>query len=56
VTNMPPEVQVELSEEEFELDSSSDGVAPARVETTDNSDVDNQDPEAQEAGDVTNGG
>lgn len=49
VSNTPPEVEVELSEEEFELDETAEDVDIADVETQDNQDVDTQDPDAAEA-------
>jgi hypothetical protein len=49
VTNTPPEVEVELSEEEFELDETAEDVDIAEVETQDNTDVDTQDPDVAEA-------
>lgn len=48
MSSTPPEVEVELSEEEFELDPSVEDVEIAEVETHDNADVDTQDPEAQD--------
>lgn len=46
MSNTPPEVEVELSEQEFELDESAEDVDIADVETQDNTDVDTQDPDA----------
>lgn len=47
MTNTPPEVEVELSEEEFELDATAEDVEVADVETQDNQDVDIQDPDVE---------
>lgn len=52
MSNTPPEVQVELSEEEFELDETAEDVTPDTVTTTDNADVESQDPEASEVPDA----
>jgi hypothetical protein len=44
VTETPPQVEIELSEEEFELDPSAEDVDIAEVSGRDNKDVDSQDP------------
>jgi hypothetical protein len=46
VSSTPPEVEVELSEEEFELDPTAADVDIAEVATQDNEDVETQDPDA----------
>lgn len=46
MSNTPPEVEVELTEQEFELDESAEDVDVADVETQDNTDVETQDPDA----------
>lgn len=51
MADKPVEVNGELSEEEFEVDPSAEDVESAAVETTENADVDTQDPEAREATD-----
>ncbi len=51
MADKPVEVDGELSEEEFEVDPSAEDVEIAAVETTENADVDTQDPEAREATD-----
>lgn len=49
MTSTPPEVEVELSAEEFELDATAEDVEVDEVTTQDNQDVDSQDPDAAEA-------
>lgn len=44
----PPQVEVEVSEDEFDLDESAEGVDIAMVGTQDNADVDSQDPDSRE--------
>ena len=48
MTDTPPQVEIELSEEEFELDPSAEDVEISDVTTHDNADVESQDPEASE--------
>lgn len=51
MSNTPPEVAVQLSEEEFELDPTAEDVKITEVTTQDNRDVDTRDPDAVEAQD-----
>jgi hypothetical protein len=51
MTDGPLEVDGEVSEEEFEVDPSAEDLEIAAVETSSNSDVDTQDPDAREATD-----
>ncbi len=44
MTETPLQVEIELSEEEFELDPSAENVDIAEVNGRDNKDVDSQDP------------
>jgi hypothetical protein len=44
----PPQVEIEISEDEFDLDESAEDVDIATVETQDNANVDSQDPDALE--------
>lgn len=44
----PPQVEVEVSEDEFDLDESAEDVDIVTVETQDNLDIESQDPDAAE--------
>ena len=49
MSNTPPEVEDELSEEEFELYETAEDLDIAEVGTQGNTDVDARDPDAAEA-------
>lgn len=53
MTQTPPQVEIELSEEEFELDPSAEDVEITEVHGRDNADVDSQDPEDLEVRDAS---
>lgn len=55
MSNTPPEIEVELSEEEFELDQTAEDVEITEVQTRDNADVETQDPEARALGSAAAG-
>jgi hypothetical protein len=50
VTQAVTQAETELSEEEYEIDPSADGVEIAEVQGRDNRDVESQDPEDLEVG------
>ena len=50
MTPTATQAEIELSEEEFEIDPSAEGIEIAEVQGRDNRDVESQDPEDLEVG------